>query len=59
MLCAKPGMLGLLTSPAVEIAAKAVGVDHYVLMTDLDAERLMQEIEPLLPAIPRKELANT
>ncbi len=58
MLCAEPGTLGLLTSPAVEVAAGIMGADQYLLMTEFDAERLMQEIEPLLPPIPHKELAN-
>jgi CheY-like chemotaxis protein len=58
MICVEPGILGLLTSPAVEIAATVVGADQYLLMTEFDAERLMQEIEPLLPPIPRKELAS-
>jgi CheY-like chemotaxis protein len=58
MLCAEPGTLGLLTSPAVEVAASMMGADHYLLMKEFDAERLMQEIEPLLPPIPSKELTN-
>jgi CheY-like chemotaxis protein len=58
MLCAEPGALGLLTSPAVEMAAELMGADQYLLMTEFDAFTLMQEIEQLLPPIPSKELAS-
>jgi CheY-like chemotaxis protein len=58
MLCADPGTLGLLTSPAVEVAANIMGADQYLLMPEFDAECLMQNIEALLPAIPRKELTT-
>jgi CheY-like chemotaxis protein len=58
ILCAEPGALGMLTSPAVEIAANVMGADRYLLMTDFDAFRLIQEIEELLPPIPSKELAS-
>jgi PleD family two-component response regulator len=58
MLCSEPGTLGLLTSPAVGVAASVMGADQYLLMAEFDAERLMQEIEPLLPPIPSKELAK-
>jgi PleD family two-component response regulator len=58
VLCAEPGTLGLLTSPAVEIAAGVMGADQYLLMTEFDASRLMLEIEKLLPPIPSKELTS-
>ncbi len=57
ILCAEPGPLGLLSSPAVEVAANIMGADRYLLMTEFDPERLMHEIEPLLPAVPSKELS--
>jgi len=56
MLCSDPGMLALVTSPSVEIAASLMGADKYLLMPEFDAERLISEIEELLPAIPYKEL---
>lgn len=56
MLCADPGMLATVTSPAVEIAANLMGADKYLLMPEFDAEKLMAEIEPLFPPIPMKEL---
>jgi CheY-like chemotaxis protein len=58
ILCAEPGTLGMLTSPAVEIAANIMGADRYLLMGDFDAARLIQEIEQLLPPVPSKELAS-
>lgn len=59
MLCADPGILATVTSSAVEIAANLMGADKYVLMIEFDADRLMEEIYPLLPAVPAKELAIT
>lgn len=56
MLCADPGMLALVTSPSVEIAANLMGADKYLLMPEFDAEKLMAEIEELFPAKPYKEL---
>jgi hypothetical protein len=56
ILCAEPGMLAAVTSPAVEIASALLGADKYLLMVEFDADRLMAEIEPLLPPIPAKEL---
>jgi CheY-like chemotaxis protein len=55
MLCAEPGMLGLITSPAVEVAATISGADKYLLMAEFDANLLIEEISQLLPPIPRKE----
>jgi CheY-like chemotaxis protein len=56
MLCADPGMLALVTSPSVEIAATLMGADKYLLMPEFDAEKLMEEIEKLFPAVPYKEI---
>jgi CheY-like chemotaxis protein len=56
MLCADPGLIATATSPAVALAATIMGADKYLLMPEFDAERLMEEIELLLPAIPRKEM---
>jgi hypothetical protein len=56
MLCAEPGFIAAATSPAVEVAAALMGADKYVLMIEFNAERLMSEIEPLLPAIPAREI---
>jgi PleD family two-component response regulator len=56
MLSSDPGFIATITSPAIELAANLMGADKYLLMTEFDAERLMKEIEPLFPAIPRKEL---
>jgi CheY-like chemotaxis protein len=58
MLCSEPGALGLLTSPAAQIAADVLGAEKYLLMQEFDADRLIQEIEKLLPPIPSKELAK-
>jgi CheY-like chemotaxis protein len=54
VLCADPGLLARVTSPAVETAAKSMGADKYVLMSEFDAHRLIEEITPLLPPIPLK-----
>ncbi len=56
MLCADPGVLALVTSPSVEIAANLMGADKYLLMPEFDPDKLISEIEPLLPAVPYKEL---
>jgi CheY-like chemotaxis protein len=58
MLCAEPGAFGLVTSPAVQVAANVLGADRYILMPEFDAPRLMEEIELLFPPIPSKELAG-
>lgn len=52
VLCADPGLLAKVTSPAVEAAANLMGADKYVLMNEFDAHRLIDEITPLLPPIP-------
>lgn len=56
MLCADPGFLATVSSPAVEIAANLMGTDKYLLMLEFDPDLLMQEIVLLLPIVPRKEL---
>ncbi|HEY9733432.1 MAG TPA: hypothetical protein V6C89_16045 [Drouetiella sp.] len=57
MLCADPGMLALVTSPSVEIAATLMGADKYLLMPEFDAEKLVEELEKLFPAVPYKEVS--
>lgn len=57
VLCAEPGTLAFLTSPAVEVAANIMGADQYLLMPNFNPEILMEAIESHLPPIPRKELA--
>ena len=57
MLCADPGVLALVTSPSVELAANLMGADKYLLMPEFDAEKLMAELEELFPAVPYKEVA--
>jgi len=56
MLCAEPGTLGLVTSPAVELVAELMGADKYLLMAEFDANLLIEEISQLLPPVPSKEL---
>ncbi len=59
VLCADPGVLATVSSPAVEMVATLMGANKYLLMPEFSAARLMEEIEPLLAAIPRKELSPT
>ncbi len=54
MICTEPGTLALLTSHVVEIAADLMGAEKYLLMTAFDTEKLMNEINQLLPAFPAK-----
>jgi len=56
MVCVEPGGLGLVTSPAVEIAAQIMGADNYLLLPHFDADRLIEEIEKLLRPFPNREL---
>ena len=58
LLCADPSLVATISSPAVEMVATMMGADKYVLMAEFSAERLMEEIEPFLAPVPRKEMAD-
>ena len=56
MLSLEPGGLARATSGMVEAVAELLGADHYILMPVFDPVLLLQEVEPLLPPIPLREL---
>ncbi len=56
MLCMEPNPLASTINKSTALAGKLLGADKYVYMPSFDAERLMNEVEPLLPPVPLKEL---
>jgi len=56
MLCMQPNPLAMVINKSTELAGKLMGADKYLYMPAFDADRLMAEVKPLLPAVPTKEL---
>lgn len=55
ILALEPGPAGVLMNYTVEIAGKALGADAFVRMPVFDADKLVSEIDKLLPNIPSLE----
>jgi CheY-like chemotaxis protein len=59
MLCVEPSMLAMNFDGCTQRAGELLGADKYILMPEFDADRLMEEVELLLPPIPSKEVERS
>lgn len=55
IMALEPGPVGTRLNAMVETAGKALGSDVFISMPNFDAERLIDEIQKLLPAVPALE----
>ena len=56
MICSEPSEFAMAVDETVRTAAEIMGVDKYLTMKTHDVERLMKEIEAILPkTLPKKE----